>query len=61
LADASASHALDDVKAHDVHRVVSRIAGLYGEVLSTKGWIASTSRKTSWKGLGDGNEQGRTA
>ena len=61
LADASASHALDDVNARDVHRVVSRVAGLYGNVLSTKGWITSTSRKTNWKGLGDGNEHGRTA
>ena len=61
LADASASHALNDVAANDVHRVVSSVAGLYGEVLTTKSWIARTSRKNNWRGIGDGNEQGRTA
>jgi nicotinamidase-related amidase len=61
LADASASHALDDVTARDVHRVVSNVAGLYGEVLTTKGWIARTSRKNNWRGLADANEHGRTA
>ena len=61
LADASASHALDDIAANDVHRVVSTVAGLYGEVLTTRGWIARTSRRTSWREIGDGNEQGRTA
>ena len=61
LADASASHALDDIAANDVHRVVSNVAGLYGDVITTRNWIARTSRRNSWKGLGDGNEQGRTA
>jgi nicotinamidase-related amidase len=61
LADASASHALDNVSADDVHRVVSRVAGLYGEATSTRAWIARTSRKNKWRGLGDGNERGRTA
>ena len=61
LADASASHALHDIAANEVHRVVSTVAGLYGEVLTTRSWIACTSRRTSWKGMGDGNEQGRTA
>src|ERR1044072_5228802 len=61
LADASASHALDDIAANDVHRVVSTVAGLYGEVLTTKSWIARTSRRTSWREIGDGNEEGGTA
>jgi nicotinamidase-related amidase len=61
LADASASHALDDVTARDVHHVVSNVAGLYGEVLTTKGWIARTSRKNNRRGLADANEHGRTA
>ena len=52
---------LNDVAANDVHRVVSNVAGLYGEVLTTKSWIARTSRKSNWRGTGDGNEQGRTA
>ena len=60
LADASASHALDDTPASDVHRVVSSVAGLYGEVLTTRSWIARASRRNNWR-LGDGNEQGRTA
>jgi nicotinamidase-related amidase len=61
LADASASHALDDVGALDVHRTVSGVIGLYGEVLTTKSWIARTTHKTNWQGLGHGNEHGRTA
>ena len=42
LCDASASHALDDMSADDIHRAVSRISGLYGEVYETADWIAST-------------------
>jgi len=61
LTDASASHALDDIVANDVHRVVSGIVGLYGDAITTRSWIARTSRKSSWKGLGDGTEHGRTA
>jgi nicotinamidase-related amidase len=61
LADASASHPLDDIAATDVHRVVSNVVGLYGSVTATKSWIADTSRRSNWRGLGDGNEQGRTA
>jgi nicotinamidase-related amidase len=61
LADASASHALDDISEKEVHRVVAGVAGLYGEVLTTGAWIARTSRKTNWRGLGDATEHGRTA
>ena len=61
LTDASASHALDGVTANEVHRVVSGIAGLYGAAITTSTWIARTSRKSSWRGVGDGSEQGRTA
>jgi nicotinamidase-related amidase len=42
LCDASASHALDDVSAEDVHRAVSKITGLYGDVYETSEWIAAT-------------------
>jgi nicotinamidase-related amidase len=42
LCDASASHALDDVSADDIHRAVSKISGLYGEVYETTDWITST-------------------
>jgi nicotinamidase-related amidase len=61
LTDASASHALDDIGANEVHRVVSGVAGLYGDVITTRSWIARTSRRNNWKGLGDGTEHGRTA
>ena len=61
LADAPASHALDETGADDVHRVVSSIVGLYGSVSATKTWIADTSRRSNWRGLGDGSEHGRTA
>ena len=43
LCDASASHALEDVPADEIHRAVSKISGLYGEVYETTDWIASTS------------------
>jgi len=42
VCDASASHALEDVPAGEIHRAVSKISGLYGEVYETTDWIAST-------------------
>lgn len=54
LSDASASHALDDMSADEVHRAVSRISGLYGEVYGTTDWIASTLPRK----LGNGNHAG---
>ena len=42
LCDASASHALEEVPADEVHRAVSKISGLYGDVHETDDWIAST-------------------
>jgi nicotinamidase-related amidase len=42
LCDASASHALEDVPAEEIHRAVSKISGLYGDVYETTDWIAST-------------------
>lgn len=46
LCDASASHDLEDVPASEIHRAVSKISGLYGDVNETTDWIASTlSRK----------------
>ena len=42
LCDASASYALDDVSADEIHRAVSKISGLYGDVHETDDWIAST-------------------
>src|SRR6202008_1412021 len=43
LTDASASHALDDIGANEVHRVVSGVVGLYGDVVTTRSWITRTS------------------
>jgi nicotinamidase-related amidase len=42
LADASASHALDDMTANEVHRAVSKVSGVYGDIYETSEWIAST-------------------
>jgi nicotinamidase-related amidase len=47
LADASASHGLDEMTGNEVHSAVSKIIGLYGDVASTKAWIAATTRSRS--------------
>ena len=44
LTDASASHGLDDMTASEVHHVITKVIGLYGDVMSTKSWISATSR-----------------
>jgi nicotinamidase-related amidase len=54
LCDASGSHALDELSADDVHRTVSRMSGLYGEVYETADWIASAHPCK----LGDGKNAG---
>ena len=54
LSDASASHALDDVPADEIHRAVSKISGLYCDVYQTNDWIASTQPRK----LGKGNNAG---
>jgi hypothetical protein len=46
FADTSARSTHDDTAACEVHRAVSRVSGLYGDVYETSEWIASTlSRK----------------
>jgi len=42
LCDASASHALEEVSADEIHRAISKISGLYGDVCETDDWIVST-------------------
>lgn len=42
LCDASASHALDEMPAGDVHRAVSKIPGICAEVFETDDWIEQT-------------------
>jgi nicotinamidase-related amidase len=54
LCDASASHALEEVSADEIHRAVSKISGLYGDVYETDTWIASTLPRK----LGIGNNAG---
>jgi nicotinamidase-related amidase len=54
LSDASASHALDEMSADDVHRAVAKISGVYGEVHETADWIASTLPRK----LGNGKQAG---
>jgi nicotinamidase-related amidase len=40
LADASASHGLNQIPAPSVHRTVTQLIGLYGEVTTTASWIS---------------------
>ena len=54
LCDASASHALDEIAADEIHRAVCKISGLYGEVYETADWIASTLPRE----LGNGKNAG---
>ncbi|HEY7460015.1 MAG TPA: isochorismatase family protein [Xanthobacteraceae bacterium] len=61
LLDASASHALDDVPARDVHRTVTKIVSSYGDVATTRTWIAATSHRGRGWELGNADESGRTA
>ena len=44
LMDASASHSLDNMTGSEVHQAVTKVIGLYGDVMSTKAWISATSR-----------------
>lgn len=43
LSDASASHALGDVSAHDAHQTVSKLVTLYADVIETETWVATAS------------------
>ena len=44
LADASASHSLDDMASGETHSTIAKIIGLYADVMPTNAWISSTSR-----------------
>lgn len=50
LADASASHSLDQIAAPAVHETVARLIGLYGEVTTTRNWIAEQTASISCLG-----------
>lgn len=47
LADASASHAIADSPADEVHGFVERVMGLWSNVTTADGWIKATSRTNS--------------
>jgi nicotinamidase-related amidase len=44
LADASASHSLEDISGTEVHDVIEKLAGVYGEIQTTAEWVLSTSQ-----------------
>ena len=54
LCDASASHALEEMSADEVHSAVSTISGVYAEVHETAEWIAATSPRKLGNGKGVG-------
>jgi nicotinamidase-related amidase len=43
LADASASHSLDGIAESQVHPIISKVVGVYGDVIQTAQWICATS------------------
>ena len=45
LANASASHGLDDIGGGEMHSAVTKVIGLYGDVMPTNAWISATSRR----------------
>lgn len=56
LVDATASRQLVDIAACDVHRVIGRVADLFGRVVTTDEWITHTSHSDLVKGK---NVEGR--
>jgi len=57
LADASASHALEEFDSSEAHRMVLNLARLYGRVVQTRDWIAGLGRRVDrWEAAyaGDG-------
>jgi nicotinamidase-related amidase len=44
LTDASASHELEGASSAHVHDVVSKVIGVYGDAMTTRAWIATTTR-----------------
>jgi len=50
LEDASASHDLANMPATEVHCFIRNLMGLWGNVVTTKSWIETTSRAVTWRG-----------
>ena len=42
LADASASHGLGELSSADVQKAVTSIVGVYGEIITTRGWMSES-------------------
>jgi nicotinamidase-related amidase len=50
LADASASHRLDQISAMSVHDTIVQVIGLYGDVTSTQSWISEQAASAApWR------------
>lgn len=57
LADASASHALEEFDSSKAHKMVVNIARLYARVVQTRDWIASLDRRVDrWEAAYAGDE-----
>jgi nicotinamidase-related amidase len=52
LSDASASQKLGEAACGDVHRVVTQVIDLFGQITTTKVWISASSRIGRARGLG---------
>lgn len=61
LADASASHSLDGFAENEVHPVITKIVGVYGDVMQTAPWISATSKKRNWNQFGNATSPSRIA
>ncbi len=52
LSDASASRELGEIGRGEVHRVVTGVIDLFGEITTTNRWIAANARSGRARGLG---------
>jgi nicotinamidase-related amidase len=44
LTDASASHPLEDMGGAEVHELIGKLAGIYGEIRTTADWACSSGQ-----------------
>jgi nicotinamidase-related amidase len=44
LADASASHTLEEIDGAEVHNMIGKLASIYGEIQTTAEWVLSSSQ-----------------
>jgi hypothetical protein len=43
LSDASASHDLEGIAAHDVHRSISAVMRAFADVMDTQAWVTASA------------------